>query len=128
MHSHATDIHASSVIEVEISFERAVGEVVALTSIALAQGLHERGNGGLTELTKRQGSGLLETLYTLRQARPDNFDTIAREEGKRALHARYAQLKGKLNGTCPPFTDAICNELVSWPLDALNRIIAAEMH
>jgi len=117
---------SSNVIEIgPLPLDCIIGEVVALAAIAIGQALAERGNGGLTSRTKQQGSDLLAQLYALKQACP-SFDAIARGHGKRALCERYAQLKGKLNGGCPPFTEAMAGEMVEWPLAALNRIIAAE--
>jgi hypothetical protein len=126
--NHASSTFASPTIEVEISYERAVGEVVALAACAMGLALSERANGGLRPLTKQHGTNLLEQLYTLRQARPDIFDAVARREGTRVLHARYAQLKGRLNGSCPPFNETMANEMIEWPIAALHRIVAAEMN
>lgn len=125
-HNHASSPLAPSIIEIELSFEHAVGEVAALAACAIALALSERGNGGLRPLTKSHGAELIAQLYALRQARPDIFDAVVRREGKRALHARYAQLKGKLNGGCPPFSDEMAVELIEWPLAALRQITAAE--
>jgi hypothetical protein len=118
---------SSNVIEIELPLDCVIGEVVALAAIAIGQALAERGNGGLTPRTKQQGADLIAQLYALRQACP-SFDAIARGHGMRALCERYAQLKGKLNGGCPPFTEEMAEEIVSWPLDTLYRMIAAEMN
>jgi hypothetical protein len=112
----------------DLSIECLIGEVVAVASIVIAVALDERRNGGLTGRTKLQGADLIAQLYTLRQTCPDTFDVIARREGKRALHARYAQAKGKMNGSCPPFSEAIADTMVNWPLNALADIIRAEMN
>jgi hypothetical protein len=117
----------SSAIEIELPLECIVGEVVALAAIAIAVALDERRHGGLALRTKQQGADLLSQLYALRQA-CSSFDAIACEHGKRALRERYAQLKGKLNGGCPPFTEEMAAEMVSWPLDALHKITAAELN
>jgi len=127
--NHAASTLASSVVEVEISLPTVIGETVALAAITMAMGLDERGNGGLRPETRQRGGDLVAALFNLHQKCAGDFDffDVAREQGKRALHARYAQA-GKFNGSCPPFNDSMADEMVSWPLDTLHKVIAAEMN
>jgi hypothetical protein len=128
--NHASSTLASSAtVEVEISLPVVIGEVTATAAIMIAVALDERANGGLTLKTRQRGGDLVAALYQLHQkcAGDFSFFDVAREQGKRALHARYAQAKGKFNGSCPPFTEEMAEEMVSWPLDTLNRVIATEM-
>jgi hypothetical protein len=128
-HNHATvTLTPAPSTASDLSIENLIGEVVAVASIVITVALDEKINGGLTGRTKSQGADLIAQLYSLRQACPDNFDAIARAEGRRALAARYAQAKGKMNGSCPPFTEAIADTMVNWPLNALADIIRAEMN
>ena len=128
-HNHATVTlaHTPSTAS-DLSIECLIGEVTALASCAIACALYEKSNGGLTLRTKSQGADLIAQLYSLRQACPDTFYTIARREGKRALAARYAQAKAKFNGGSPPFSEEIATEMISWPLNALADIVRAEMN
>jgi hypothetical protein len=119
---------APSTIEIEISLACVIGEATAMAAIAIAVALDERRQGRVSPTIKQQGGDLIAALYNLRQKCAGDFDTIARDYGKRALVARYAQAKGKLNGSCPPFSEEIAAEMVSWPLDALHKVIAAEMN
>jgi hypothetical protein len=128
VHPNHAIIPAPSTVEIEISLACVIGEAVAAAAITIAAGLDERRNGGLTPQTKSRGGDLIAVLFNLHQKCAGDFDTIAREYGKRALHARYIQAKGKMNGSCPPFTDEMADEMVSWPLDTLYKVIAAEMN
>jgi hypothetical protein len=126
--NHAAITPAPSTVEIELSLPVVIGETVAMAAIVIAAGLEERGNGGLTSKTRQRGGDLVAALYQLQQkcAGDFDFDSVAREYGKRALHMRYAQAKSKMNGSCPPFTDEAAAEMVNWPLDALYKVIAAE--
>jgi hypothetical protein len=127
--NHATSTLAPS-IEVEISLPVVIGETIAAAAIAIAKGLDERANGGLTSRTKEYAGDLVAALFSLhrRCAGEFNFGTVAREYGKLALRARYTQLKRKLNGSCPELTDEALDEMVSWPLDTLRQVIEAELN
>jgi hypothetical protein len=128
LNNHAI-LAPASTVEVEISLPAVIGEVTATAAIVIAVALNERANGGLTLKTRQRGGDLVAALYQLHQKCAGEFDffDVARDQGKRALHVRYVQAKG--NGSCPPpFNDAMAEEMVSWPLDTLNRIIAAEMN
>jgi hypothetical protein len=130
-HNHVSSTLASSAtVEVEISLPIVIGETVAMAASVIAAGLEERRNGGLTSKTRQRGGDLVAALFSLHQkcAGEFDFDTVAREYGKLALRARYTQAKGKLNGSCPPFTEEMAAEMVNWPLDALYKVIAAEMN
>jgi len=128
--NHVASTLASSTVEVEISLPAVIGETVATAAIVIAVALDERGNGGLRPETRERGSELIAALYRLHQrcAGEFEFDSVAREYGKRALHARYIQAKGKFNGSCPPFNDEMAEEMVSWPLNVLSRVIEAELN
>lgn len=117
-------------VEVEISLPAVIGETVAAAAITIAVALDERRNGGLRPETRQRGGDLVAALFNLHQkcAGDFDFDAVAREYGKRALHTRYTQLKRKLNGSCPPFNDEMAAEMVSWPLDTLHKVIAAELN
>ena len=121
---------ASSFVEVELSLPTVIGETVAVAAITMAVGLDERANGGLTARTKSRGGDLVAALFSLHQRCAGEFDffDVAREQGKRALRARYAEVKGKMNGGCPVFTEEMAAEMVSWPLNVLNQVIKAEMN
>jgi hypothetical protein len=128
-HNHAAiTVPAPSTVEIEISLPTVIGETVAMAAIVIAAGLEERRNGGLRPETRHRAGDLVAALYQLHQrcAGAFDFDSAAREFGKRALQARYVQAKGKLNGSCPPFTEEMAAEMVGWPLDALYKVIAAE--
>ena len=119
---------APSTIEIEISLACVIGEATATAAIVIAVALDERRQGRVSPTIKQQGGDLIAALYNLRQKCAGDFDIIAREYGKRALAARYIQAKGKLNGSCPPFTEEMADEMVSWPLDTLHKVIATEMN
>ena len=112
------------------AFAELIGEIVAAAVAVIAVGLDERSNGGLRPRTKLAGGDLIAQLYTLRQACTGelDFDATARECGKRALAARYVELKREL---CEPYTkltDAVLDELVSWPLDILGQVVRSQLN
>jgi hypothetical protein len=127
-HAATTSASSPSTIEIEISLACVIGEATAMAAIAIAVALDERRQGRISSTIKQQGGDLIAALYNLRQKCAGDFDAIAREYGKRALVARYIQAKGKLNVSCPPFTEEMADEMTSWPLDALHKVIAAEMN
>jgi hypothetical protein len=130
-HNHAAiTLAPSSTVEIELSLPVVIGETVAMAASVIAAGLDERANGGLRPETRQRGGDLVAALFNLHQkcAGAFDFDFVAREYGKRALHVRYAQAKSKMNGSCPPFTEEMAAEMVNWPLDALYKVIAAEMN
>jgi len=65
------------------------------------------------------GGDLIAQLYALRQYMVGtwDFDAMAREYGKRVLRERYDDL-----------TDAALDELVSWPLDLLAKVVRSQMN
>jgi hypothetical protein len=128
--NHAVIPASSSTVEIEISLPVVIGETVAMAAITIAKGLEERGNGGLTARTKGYAGDLVAALFNLHQRCAGEFDFFdaAREFGKLALRARYTQLKRKLNGSCPELADEALDEMVSWPLDSLRKVIDAELH
>ena len=113
------------------SIERLIGEMVATATAAIAQALDERGNGGLTAKTKRVGEDLIVRLYSLRRASMSeglDFDAIAREYGKRALAARYAELKHEPDAPDIELTAEMLDELVSWPLDLVVKVARSRLN
>jgi hypothetical protein len=128
-HNHATVTFALPPSTAsELSIENLIGEVTALASIAIAVALDERRRGRVSHTSKQRGGDLIAALYDLQQKYAGDFDTIAREYGKRVLTARYAQAKNKMNGACPQFDEAIAAEMISWPLAALADVTRAEMN
>jgi hypothetical protein len=114
------------------SLESAIGEAMLLASAAIAQAIYERGSTGRvgTE-TSRQGTELLVQLYTLRRVCIDeglDFDHIARSQGKRAIVRRWDQLKHVPDRPYIELTAVTLDEMVSWPLALLAKIIRTRMH
>src|SRR5262249_17028593 len=113
------------------SLAELIGETVLLAAAAIAQALHERGNGGLSDWTRQQGSDLIAQLYVLQRACTDeglDFDRVAREFGRRAIVRRWDQLKHAPDRPNVELTGAMIDELVDWPLSFLNRVVRARMH
>jgi hypothetical protein len=113
-----------------------IGEIIAAAASVIALALDERANGGLRPRTKTCGGDLIAQLYALRsawlsQAEPGwlNFDATAREYGKRAIAARYAAAKRELpDAPQAEPTDAMLDELVSWPLDILEQVVRSQLN
>lgn len=113
------------------SLAELIGETVLLASAAIAQAFHERGHGGLSDRTRQQGSELITRLYVLQRACTDDgldFSRIAREFGKRAIVRRWDQLKYAPDRPEVELTDATVDEMISWPLDFLSKVVRARMH
>src|SRR5262245_29460221 len=113
------------------SMAELIGELVAAAVAVIAVGLDERASGGLRPKTKLTGADLITQLYALRQACAGelDFDAVAREYGKRAIAARYAALKRSLPDVPQAeLTDAMLNELVSWPLDILAGVVRSQLN
>ena len=94
--------------------DRATGVRHQLTDDA-----REYQDGGLRAETKLYGGDLIARLYSLRQYMVGywDFDAMARTYGKRVLRERYDDL-----------TDAALDELVSWPLDLLAKVVRSQMN
>jgi hypothetical protein len=112
-----------------------IGEIVEQATAVIAVGLDERSNGGLRPKTKLVGGDLIAQLYGLREAwlsraEPGglDFDTTAREYGKRAIAARYGKLKRELREPYTELSDAVLGEMVSWPLDILAGVVRATVN
>ena len=101
------------------SIERCIGELVADACGAIAMALREYQDGGLRAKTKLHGGDLIARLYSLRQYMVGywDFDAMARTYGKRVLRERYDDL-----------SDAALDELVSWPLDLLAKVVRSQMN
>jgi hypothetical protein len=114
------------------SLESAIGEVMLLASAAIAQSLFERSrNGRVSARTSRQGTDLIALLHTLRQVCIDeglDFDHIARASGKSTIVRRWDQLKHVPDRPYIELTTATLDEMVSWPLALLAKIVRARMH
>jgi len=113
------------------SLAELIGETVLLASAAIAQAVHERGRGGLTIRTRRIAEDLIVQLYALQRACVSegvNFDALARSHGQRAIVRRYAELRHLPDAPDVELTDVMVNEMISWPLDFLNKIVRARMH
>jgi hypothetical protein len=113
------------------SLAELIGETMLLASAAIAQALHERGNGGLTVRTKRAAEDLIVQLYALQRACTSegvNFDVLARSHGKRAIVRRYAELRHLPDAPDVELTDAVINEMLGWPLNFLSKVVRARMH
>src|SRR5262249_59399041 len=113
------------------SFAELIGELVATATAAIAQALAERQDGGLTVTTKRVAEDLIVQLYSLQRACVSegvDFDALARSHGQRAIVRRYAELRHLPDAPDVELTDVMVNEMISWPLDFLNKIVRARMH
>ena len=101
------------------AMERVIGEVVAAAARAIVRALMEYQNGGARPATTRHGGDLIAQLYALRQATIEqlDFDAMARTYGKRVLREHYADV-----------SDAALDELVSWPLDILAKVVRSQMN
>ena len=99
--------------------ERVIGEVVAAAARAIVRALMEYQNGGAQPATTRHGGDLIAQLYSLRQSTIGylDFDATARAPGKRVLRESYADV-----------SDAALDELVSWPLDILAKVVRSQLH
>jgi hypothetical protein len=86
---------------------------------AIAMALRAYQDGGLRAETKLHGGDLIAHLYSLRQFTIEylDFDATAREYGKLALRERYDDA-----------SDAVLDELVSWPLDILAKVVRSQLH
>ena len=95
------------------------GRLVADACGAIAMALREYQDGGLRAETKLHGGDLIARLYSLRQYMVGywDFDAMARTYGKRVLRERYDDL-----------SDAALDELVSWPLDLLAKVVRSQMN
>jgi hypothetical protein len=113
------------------SLEQLIGELVAAAVAVISVGLDERANGGLRPKTKLAGGDLIAQLFTLRQACAGelDFDVVAREYGKRAIAARYAAaIRGLPDAPQGELTDAMLDEMVSWPLDMLAGVVRSQLN
>jgi hypothetical protein len=114
------------------SLESAIGEVMLLASAAVAQALYERSRDGrVSARTSQQGADLIALLHTLRQVCIDeglDFDHIARESGKFTIVRRWDQLKHVPDRPYIELTAATLDEMISWPLALLAKVVRARMH
>jgi len=101
------------------SIERVIGDLVADACGAIAMALREYQDGGLRAETKLHGGDLIARLYSLRQYMVGywDFDAMAREYGRLALRERYDDV-----------SDVALDELVSWPLDILAKVVRSQLH
>jgi hypothetical protein len=112
------------------SFDELIGEVVAAAACAIAQALREFQNGGLRTETKMHGGDLIAQLYALRQYMVGywDFDRVARTMGKQVLREGYGELKLALREPHDDLSEATLDELVSWPLDMLAKVVRSQLH
>jgi hypothetical protein len=105
--------------------ERIVGEWVAVAAGAIGLGMMERIDGGLRRETKVRGGDAIAELYQLRLfvcGAPD-FETVARKWGKVVLRERLARLPDR-----PVSTEAQLDEVISWVLSILDKVVRARVH
>jgi hypothetical protein len=75
----------------ETEIEVLIGDVTAAAAAALAQALQEYWTGDLSLKTKLHGGDLVAELWKLRQStlgEIDDFEQVAREQGRLALQKR----------------------------------------
>ena len=92
---------------------------MAAAARAIVRALMEYQNGETRPATTRHGGDLIAQLYSLRQSTIGylDFDATARAYGKLVLRERYGDV-----------SDAVLDELVSWPLDILVKVVRSQLH
>jgi hypothetical protein len=93
--------------------------MVADAACLLTQALLEYRDGELHPATKMLGGYLIASLYELRQYTAGYlpFDEVARHYGKLVLRERHDDV-----------SDVALDELVSWPLDILAKVVRSQLH
>lgn len=108
-----------------LDLERVIGELMFTAVCAVAQGVGDMEDGGLAPETTLAGADVIARLFALRQecAGAIDFDVVARAYGKQVLRARYHALRPH-----DELTDEMLDEMVSWPLDILGRVVKARIN
>jgi hypothetical protein len=97
--------------------ESRIGETVADAVCAISRALMECHDGGLQAETKVVGGDLIARLYQLRQytAGYVSFDDVAQQHGLRERFGSDA-------------SEATLDELISWPLLILAKVVRKTLH
>jgi hypothetical protein len=120
IHAEATAYESPSTKLIE------VGEAVADAAILVGAGLADfDAVGGLLPATRTRAGDVFMRLYELSQNGGIDF-VAAQAEGKRVLLLRYGRALTQHYGLPVTALDPIIDEIISWPLDILRKMIAVE--
>ena len=111
--------------------ERRIGDVVADAAIAVCGGISDWENDArLSDATRTRVGDLFVRLFELQETTLGelNFDATARREGKRTIMLRHGATLQQHYGPAMSAErlDAVLDEIIGWPLDALAKVTACE--